>query len=77
MNSKSLICPNCGAPIKPADGSRKDEKCMYCGNQVWLGKNTLYSSLIDGFESLDSVETHCRTSMETNMKLLIRDLEAE
>lgn len=53
------------------------EKCMYCGNQVWLGQNTLHSSLIDGFESLDSVETHCRTSMESNMKLQIRELDAE
>lgn len=66
--------------IRVRDGEEKSfnyEQCMYCGNQIWLGKNTLYSSLIDGFESLDSVETHCRTSMETNMKLLIRNLEAE
>lgn len=63
--------------ITVRDGEEKSfnyDKCMYCGNQIWLGDNTLWNGLIDGFESIESAETHVRTTMDADMKVIRRDM---
>lgn len=63
--------------ITVRDGGNKSfnyDKCMYCGNQIWLGANTLRNGLIDGFDSLESAETHVRTTMDKDMQVIIREM---
>ncbi len=57
------------------DGEEKSfhyDRCMYRGNQIWLGENTLRNGLIEGFESPESAELDLRTRMESGMKILSR-----
>ncbi len=63
--------------IAVRDGEEKSfvyDKCMYCGNQIWLGESTLWNGLISGFESIESAETYVRTKMDADMKVIRRDM---